>query len=244
MNKLACVNYTDELFEMIKTARFRVPKTSEGIGNCKYLYSNKYKKYLHQIVYDYYFTEEIRKKEYDLGYIIEHLDNNWFNCDIKNLYILKKLKNTYKGWGLDKEIKKDIPTIALSIYHVISNKSFQIVIAFNKSFGNDEIKKSIETIKLLYNYNYEIVLQDAEQILESIMSTGTINLKKWNELYRFENIKINYGEDIELTENEKKQGAGTIVTRNGVSYLIIGQSGNSFGFINSAPYEKDWDLKK
>lgn len=244
MKKLAFVNYTDELFEIIKNARFRVPDTSEKVDKYHYPYSNKYKKKLHQIVFDYYFGEDFRKKVYDLGYIIEHLDNDGFNCDISNLFILKKIKNTYKGWYFDKQVKKALPTIALKIYHILSNRTFQIMIAFNQSFVNISSKKGLSIIRLLYDYNYEIVLQDAEQILESIIETDTVNFEEWKELYRFKDIKIEYSPDIELTEEEKKQGYGTLIERNGEYYLIVGCSEESIGLINSVPYEKDWGFRK
>lgn len=244
MKKLAFVNYTDELFEIIKNARFRVPDTPEKIDEYDYPYSNEYKKKLHQIVFDYYFGEDFRKKVYDLGYIIEHLDNDGFNCDISNLFILKKIKNTYKGWHFDKQVKKALPTIALKIYHILSNRTFQITIAFNQSFVNINSKKGLSIIRLLYDYNYEIVLQDAEQILESIIETDTVNFEEWKELYRFKDIKIEYSPDIELTEEEKKQGYGTLIERNGEYYLIVGCSEESIGLINSVPYEKDWNFKK
>ena len=86
MEKLAFVNYTDELFEIIKTARFRVPDTPEKIDKYDYPYSNEYKKKLNQIVFDYYFGEDVRKKAYDLGYIIEHLDNDGFTV-ISQIYL-------------------------------------------------------------------------------------------------------------------------------------------------------------
>lgn len=244
MNKLAFVNYTDELFEIIKNARFSVPDTPEKVEKYKYPYSNQYKKKLHQIVFDYYFGEENRKKAYELGYIIEHLDNDGFNCDMSNLFILKKVKNTYKGWNFDKEVKEAVPIIALKIYHILSNKTFQITIAFNQSFVNKKTGKALETIKLLYDYNYEIVLQDAEQILESIVNTGHININTWKELYRFKDIRETYCPEIELTDEEKKQGFGTLIFRDGQPYLLIGQSEESIGLMSSIPYDKDWDFKK
>lgn len=244
MDKLAFVNYTDELFEIIKRARFRVPDTPDKIKKYKYPYSNEHKKTLHQIVFDYYFGEDLRKKSYNLGYIIEHLDNDGFNCDISNLFILKDVKNTYKGWNFDKKRKEALSIIALKIYHILSNRTFQITIGFNQSFVNLRSKKAISTISLLYDYNYEIVLQDAEQILESIIETGSVDFKKWRELYRFKDIKMAHYPDIELTEDEKKQGYGTLIKRNGEFYLIVGQSEESFGLINSILYEKDWDFKK
>ncbi|MCT4510008.1 MAG: HNH endonuclease [Tepidibacter sp.] len=242
-NKLAFVNYTDELFEIIKKARFRVPNTPEKIKNYKYPYSNTYKKTLHQIVYDYYFGEDYRKKAYELGYIIEHLDNNGFNCNISNLFILKKIKNTYKGWNFDKEVKKSLPTIALRIYHIIQNKTFQITIAFNKAFVNEASGKSLDRIKLLYDYNYEIVLQDAEQMLESIVETNHINFDEWKKLYRYEDIRKSFEEEIELTEEEKNQGFGTLIFRDGKAYILVGESEESVGFVTSIPYDENWDFK-
>lgn len=181
---------------------------------------------------------------YESGYIIEHLDNDGFNCDISNLYMLKKVKNTYKGWNFDLEAKEALPIIGLRIYHVLSNKTFQITIVFNQTFVNSKSGKALSKVLLLYDYNYEIVLQDAEQILESIVETGIVNLDKWKELYRFKDMKVSYSEDIELTEDEKKQGVGTLIERDGKMLILVGRLGESFCLINSIPFEKDWDFKK
>lgn len=242
-SKLAFVNYTNELLEIIKNARFRVPKTEKAIKEYKYLYSNEYKKTLHQIVIDYYFGEDFRKKLYELDYIIEHLDNDGFNCEISNLYFLKKIKNTYKGWYFDKEIVKAIPIMGLKIYHLIENKTFQITIAFNQSFVNKTSGKILDTIRLLYEYNYEIVLQDAEQILEAVVNSNYINFKEWKKLYRYNDIEINYAPEIQLTEEEKQQGYGTIIYREGRAHILLGQDENSVGLINSIPYKSNWELK-
>ena len=136
-NKLAFTNYTEKLFEIIKTARFRVPDTIDKIEKYKYPYSNEYKKNLHQIVFEYYFGEAFRKKVYDLGYIIEHLDNNGFNCDISNLYVLKKVKNTYKGWNFDKKANESLQIIGFKIYHIIDL--------------NQEIIKTQNSCRFFYN---------------------------------------------------------------------------------------------
>jgi len=240
--KLAFVNYTEDLFEIIKNARFSVPKTQEDIKKYKYLYSKEYKKYLHQIVFDYYLGEDARKKFYESGYIIEHLDNDGFNCDISNLFILKKTKNICKGLYLDKEISKSLPIIGLTIYHIIHNKTFQITIVFNELFIN-EFGKKLSTIRLLYDYNYEIVLQDAEQILESIVGTGHINFAKWRSLYRFNDIEITYAPDVELLEEEKKQKCGTLIYREGKAYILLGQTEDSVCLMKSISYKANWDLK-
>lgn len=242
-NKLAFVNYTEELLQIIKSARFRIPKTKKAIEEYRYPYSNEYKKYLHQIVIDYFFGEDVRERFYQSNYIIEHLDNDGFNCDISNLFFLKDIKNTYKGWYFDKEVEKAMPIMALRIYHIIQNRTFQIAIVFNQSFVNKASKRVLDTVRLLYDYDYEIVLQDAEQILETIVSSNYINFNEWRKLYRYNDIEINYAPDIEFTEEEKQQDYGTLIFKEGKAYLLIGQSDDSIGLMNSIPYKSNWDLK-
>src|SRR5690625_4549995 len=160
MKKLAFVDYTPEMYDLSRNARFRIPDTEEAKENYKYPYSNEYKKTLHQISFDYYFGEEFRKLAYSKGYIIEHLDNDGFNCLISNLFLLKKIKNTYKGWNFDKIVDNSKYIAALTIYHILENRTFQITIAFNELYRNDHTGKSLGQVRLLYPYNYEIVLQD------------------------------------------------------------------------------------
>jgi len=243
MDKLALVDYTEELFGIIESARFRVPRTDKTRESYKYPYSNKYKKYLHQMIFDYYFGENIRKKLYEEDYIIEHLDNNGFNNRISNLFALKQIKNTYKGWHLDKIIRKSKPIIALRIYHMIDNKTFQITIGLNTVFASDEQDVSISTIKLLYEYDYEVVLQDAELLIERIVRDKVINFSKWSKLYRYKDIKIEYAPKIVLSEEEKKLNPGSIIWREGVAYILIGMNEKSSGLIDSIALEKNWNLQ-
>jgi hypothetical protein len=243
MNKLAFIDYTPEMYELIRNAKFRIPETEEAKENYKYPYSNVYKKTLHQISFDYYFGEEFRKEAYSKGYIIEHLDNDGFNCSISNLFLLKKIKNTYKGWNFDKVVDNSKHIVALKIYHVLENRTFQITIVFNESYRNDHIGKSLGKVRLLYPYNYEIVLQDAEQIIEAISNRENINFERWKEIYRFKDIRIEYAPELQLTEEEKKQPPGSLVLRDGKHYLLIGRTDISAGLITSIPYDKNWNIE-
>lgn len=243
MKKLAFVDHTPEMYELIKNARFRIPETEEAIENYKYPYSNEYKKGLHQISFDYYFGEELRKDAYSKGYIIEHLDNDGFNCSISNLFLLKKIKNTYKGWNFDKVVKDTKHIASMRIYHILENRTFQITIAFNELYHNDLTGKSVEKIRLLYPYDYEIVLQDAEQIIEAISNKENINFRRWKEIYRFKDIRITYATELQLTEEEKKQPPGSMVIRDGRLYFLIGKTDAGVGRIDSIPYDKDWNIE-
>lgn len=240
--KVALVDYDSELLEIIKKARFRVPENEEQFAKYKYPFSNEYNKTLHQIVFDFYFGEEIRKEAYSKDYIIEHLDNNGFNCSISNLFLLKKIKNTYKGWNFDKNVESALLIASLRIFHIISNNTFQITIGFNENYSQKFSGKILNSVKLLYPYNYEIVLQDAEQIIESILNRENISFEKWNEVYRFKDIRIEYAPDLILTEDEKKLPPGSFISRNGQYFLLVGHRENSFGLIDKVPYDENWDL--
>jgi hypothetical protein len=242
MKKLAFVDHTPEMYDLIKNARFRIPETEEAKEYYKYPYSKEYKKTLHQISFDYYFGEELRREAYSKNYIIEHLDNDGFNCSISNLFLLKKIKNTYKGWNFDKVVENSKHIAALRIYHVLENRTFQITIAFNELYHNDHIGKSLEKIRLLYPYNYEIVLQDAEQIIEAISNRENINFERWKEIYRFKDIRIKYAPELQLTEEEKQQPPGSLVIRDGHYYFIVGKTDTGVGLITSIPYDKNWNI--
>lgn len=241
MKKLAFVDYTPEMYDLIRNARFRIP-TDEAKETYKYPYSNEYKKSLHQISFDYYFGEKFRKEAYSKGYIIEHLDNDGFNCSISNLYLLKKIKNTYKGWHFDKVVDDSKHIAAMRVYHILENRTFQITIAFNEVYRENHTGRTLENIRLLYPYNYEILLQDAEQIIEAISNRENINIERWKEIYRFKDIRLEYATELQLTEEEKQQPTGTLVFRDGQAYMLVGKTDTSVGLIHSIPYDKNWNI--
>lgn len=243
MNKLAFVDYSEEMLEIIKKARFRVPRTEETRKNYKYPYSNEYGKTLHQIAFDHMFSEEFRKELYDKDFIIEHLDNDGFNCVCSNLYFLLKVKNTYKGWHFDKITMNFVATVSIRIYHILENKTFQIVLCFNETFVSKNTGESLAVIKMLYPYDYEIVLQDAEQIFESIIKTKSISIQQWEERYRYKDIKFEHFPKFEYTEEEKKLPYGSIIWRDGVPMIKVGSDGKSVGLVISTQYDKDWEIK-
>lgn len=235
VDKLAYTNYSDELWQIINDTNWTITKDKNN--EPKYLLSNKFNKTLHQIVIDHFFGESVRKQAYEAGMIIEHLNNNGFDCMISNLYFLIKIKNTYKGWYFDKLAEESIDIIALRIFHIMENHTFQITIAFNQPFVN-KANEGINTLKFLYDYDYCEVLQDAESMLESIVSTKQFSIDKFKQKYRFKDYKIELAPKIELTEEEKTLQAGNIIWRNGVPYIIQGDT-TRFR-IESASYEKDW----
>lgn len=67
---------------------------------------------------------------------------------------------------------------------------------------------------------------------------------EWRRLYRFIDIRKTYYTNIELTEDEKKQGFGTIIWRDGKPLLLVGMDENLVGLVNSVPYDVDWNVER
>jgi hypothetical protein len=94
----------------------------------------------------------------------------------------------------------------------------------------DGKKYHIVAILLLYDCDYSIVINDAENILRMYETEGRIDVSK---TYACD-IKIRKAVDIQLTEKEKN---GAVVIRDGVPYLILG---TGKAFLNSVHYQKGW----
>lgn len=216
VNKLGVTDFNDILWKEIQNRKWFPTKGSNG----EYKYIQSADKSLHQLVIDFYFGDETRSEFYSKGYIIEHLDNNGFNCEISNLYFLLKIKNTYKGWYFDKKVTESLLVIAMAIYHIIQDKAFQISIGFNAAFRNAKTGKFLERAYFLYAYDYPIVLQDAESMLEFIMEDKRFNIDEFKTRYRFTNYLIREKIDLELTEEEKDLPSGSPILRNGKVYII------------------------
>ncbi|MGL5254031.1 MAG: hypothetical protein ACRC9L_03325 [Brevinema sp.] len=236
VNKLGFTNYTEELWEIIKNYTWSVKKDNNGLP--KYLLANKLGKTLHQVVIDYYFTEKTRIDAYDKGYIIEHLDNNGFNCKISNLYFMKKLMNTYKGWGFDKNSKESIPIVAIKMFHIIETKRFQITLAFNTRFTNTSTGKDLCSVKFLYDTSYEIVFQDAETILDYIVTNMHFDIIDLRELLRYKDYRLEEYENFDLTEEYANLQGGNCIVKDGKVYIVQGFDEKMR--IHSIHYDKEW----
>ena len=95
---------------------------------------------------------------------------------------------------------------------------------------SDGKKYHIVAILLLYDCDYSIVINDAENILRLYETEGRIDISK---TYACD-VKIRKAIDINLTEKEKNSA---IVMRDGVSYLVLG---TEKAYLNSVHYEKGW----
>lgn len=234
---LGQTEYVEGLWQIVSQVTWSIKRKSNGTP--QYLYSWKLRKTLHQVVIDFYFGEDVRRQAYSQNMIIEHLNNNGFDCRISNLYFLLDVKNTYKGNYYDKFRKQSIPIAAMNIYHNILNKTFQVIILFNECFADSE-GNCISSLKMLYSKEYAIVLQDAESMLEEIVNKKHFNIKEFKEKYRFDKHEIEYF-TLVGSENGSKPMPGECVMINGEPYLVIGHEGDRICHMIETPFDKDWE---
>ena len=119
------------------------------------------------------------------------------------------------------------------LFKDFSTGCYQMTICCNDDIvgiTSDGKKYHIVAILLLYDCDYSIVINDAENILHVYETEGRIDVSK---TYACD-IKIRKAVDIQLTEEEKN---GVVVIRDGVPYLILG-TGKTF--LNSVHYQEGW----
>lgn len=242
LHHIARTEYQKDIWETVKDENWIVRKNSQGTA--KYIYCSRLKKTLHQVVIDYYFSEPLRKKYYCNGFIIEHLNNDGFDCRISNLYFMLRQRNKYKGDLFDQQVKTLINKVSIRIFHILKNKTFQIIVLFNAVFMNEKTNKSLETLYLLYEYDYDLVFQDAEWLVKYFSSETSLNLKYLLSYLRCKRFYIRETDDLAMEAMEANPDAvpGSIIEHKGRQFIVLGFDGKHAGFVLETPPLPDWNL--
>lgn len=115
-----------------------------------------------------WYGDECYEKMSAEDYVVDHMDNNGYNCCINNLSFLTSDENKAKGMTVDK-LSKEKSYLALSLYKDFSTHLYQMTLFFNypavAKISNLKSPAVIELAYLLYDKEYEIVLNDARKVL-------------------------------------------------------------------------------
>ncbi|OXS76397.1 hypothetical protein B1B04_05335 [Lysinibacillus sp. KCTC 33748] len=176
--------FNQDLFEKINSVGWSVndkkflnkEKTYIKTGSKKL---GKYQ-YLHQIVMIHWygldkFEEANRKK-----FIVEHHDNDGFNCLIENLSFAPDNVNKAKGLTYDQERPNALPIVAINFFKDFDTKKYQITLGFNIDFSirEDGKLKSITALYLVYEDDFRIVINDASNLLYNLIEYKEFDLSK------------------------------------------------------------------
>lgn len=172
---LASVTYTEDLYNILNSTTWTIVTSKTGKD---YLKSKKYG-LLHQLVVSYFYGRDVLKEAYNNGYVIDHLDNNGYNCTFENLTLIPKKENSAKGLTYDIERIESIRNFAINISKDFDTEEYQISVAFNQpaNIRIDNTEWALLTLYLRYGTKYKTAFIDARSILNDLNDKGTLNIE-------------------------------------------------------------------
>lgn len=209
-NKLAYTEYNEELFKLLKSYTWSI--------NGDYLRSGKLNKYLHRYVMEFYYGEDAIKEADEKGFVVDHIDNNGFNCRVSNLWFIPNDLNKAKGLTFDKRRKEMVDDLTLTFYKDLKTGQFQITIAFNKEYVYQFVDKYIQVERAYYVYedDFELVLNDAAKILQQVQKNC-----------EFDETKLSYKKMLYVPSTyiklKPEEEGSMVIERDGKHYLILNE---------------------
>ena len=217
--QIAMTTYRDDYYDEITSVTWT--------ANKGYLVNRKLG-LLHRYIMEKWYGLEVVQELKQQGCVVDHMNNNGFDCRISNLEFLASRHNVAKGQTVDVETEKLRQHIALTLCKDFSTGFYQIHIGCNDpiSLVNSETGevRNLAKLKLLYNCDYRIVINDAEQILLNYdlykkVPISMLQCADWK------------AEFFELFEMNQEEIGRPFIERNGKMYASIG---NNIWFHSSA----------
>jgi hypothetical protein len=219
--KLGITDYTDELLKKIKAESWHV--------SGDYIKCSRLKMSLHHFVMTHWYGEEKLTEAKKNGYIVEHHNNDGFDCRISNLSFAPELLNKAKAFTYDKMRVEMIENIAINFYKDFETGRYQITIGFNKPYYVVNPKQNtaidVTDIYLLYNGDFYRTMMDATNILHEIKEYGQLKFSnlRYDDFYYKEAIHI--PADVPEEQLTFVDDEGRVTVRLGTPHLIINQIG-------------------
>lgn len=222
--KVAIVTYRDDYYDELTSATW-----TESHG---YLTNSKLG-LLHRYIMGKWYGEEMLKTMTAQGWVVDHMNNNGFDCRISNLEFLPRRNNVAKGQTTDVDTEKMRQHIALTLCKDFTTGYYQMHIGCNDRISLVNLEKKtalpLAKLKMLYDCDYRIVINDANQILQNYELYGRFQIDKLSCV----DWKPEFFETISLKEEEIGR---SIIERDGKIYVSIG---NNVWFHSSA-VETGW----
>lgn len=210
---LASVTYTEDLYNMVASTTWT--KVTSETGK-EYLKSAKYG-LLHQLVMNYFYGEDVLKEAYKKGYVIDHLDNNGYECTYENLTLIPKKENSAKGLTYDIERAESMRKFAINITKDFDTREFQISLVFNQPAKIKIEDEEVPLIRLYLRYgtDYKTAFIDARSILNDLNEKSSLDFAN----LRHKGLDYKKAEVIFATHEEIESG---YVIRDGQLCFIQG----------------------
>lgn len=189
--------------------------------------------YLHRCVMEFWYGKEVVEDMARRGFIVDHMNNDHTDCRLSNLEFLKKSYNTAKGQTFDVDSKRLKNYIAVNLFKDFTTDCYQVTIGFNATMGfidSSNTIKLVNAVYFLYDCDYSIVVNDAENLLLEYETSRKITVKRNNSC----SYQIEYAPDLNITEDERQ---GALFWMNGELYSVLG---NGKLLLDSVHYIEGW----
>lgn len=171
---LAFTTYAEDLYKKISSVTWSVKRTKMGK---EYLDSSKYGS-LHRLVFIYFYGDDVLAEAYKNDYVIDHLDNDGYDCSYENLALIPRKENFSKGLTYDIERIEAMNKYSINITRDMDTKEFQISVIFN-IIANLRVGSEVIPLYILYlryGIDYKTAFIDARSILNDLNNSGRIDL--------------------------------------------------------------------
>ena len=210
-NVLAFTSFSEEILETLNQTTWT---PSDG-----YMRSQKFGS-LHKHVMVLKYGEDVIREAYDNDFVIDHINNNGFDCMYTNLEIIPRKLNAAKGLTYDEERENHIDFFALNFSKDEDTGEFQIGIGFNKPVDITMNGQTypVGSIYLKYGQDYKTTFLEAHSILNELSNTKGIKLSN----LRAERILFRPVDVVKLREGESLESG--FIIRDGQVYLLQGST--------------------
>lgn len=221
-DKLAHTTYREDYYPELSSVTWS--------QNGAYLRNSKLG-YLHRYIAAKWYGVDMLKEMDEAGWIVDHMNNDGFDCQIENLSFLSSDENKAKGFTVDKQSEEMKYHIALNLFRDFSTGCFQITMFFNDEVALCEGGEMfcVSSLRLLYDTDYRIVINDTRDVLLSY------TLSKKFDLSKLHHKEYKYEKAFYTTLKPEEKGAA-VVERDGKMMLLI----NEHTKMLKVNYDKGW----
>lgn len=216
MKRLGYTDYDVELLTKIKAVKWTVSKG-------RYLYSSSLRKSLHQLVMIHWYGEEAFAEAKKKGFIVEHHNNEGFDCRISNLSFALDRHNKAKAFTYDQDRLEVMSKMAVNFYKDFKSGQYQITVGCNKPHYlviNNKVV-NVTAIYLLYIDDFFRTMTDATILINEMQKNGKLKLSglRYEKLLYEEAILV----DLEPGQEEAVffEHEGKFAIRLGTDHAII-----------------------
>lgn len=233
--------YTEEIWNELSKVEWKVNATEFLTNKKTYIYTNSSyfgkRKSLHQVVMILWYGDENLEDAYQKDFIVEHHDNNAFNCRISNLSFASNDLNLTKAHSFDKTQPKLTPQVAVTFYKDFTTQQYQIAVGFTELYYlsiNGE-PKAVERLHLVYDDDFRVVYTDANRIVVELLENKKIDFK----LLSYTDFSYNEATFFKTENGEKISGVNFVKDNNGKTVIVVGDDAKGDFFFKSIPPNED-----